>query len=131
MQSEQRRKFSRVQFQEGAMLQLGGHGLACEVRDLSLKGALLTCPAPEDAARSAKCGADCELRLVLSGAGAVVVSMRGEIAHVETRAGHLHIGMRCQEIDLDSITHLRRLVELNLGDAGALDREMAALTSGD
>lgn len=113
------------------MLQLCGHGLACEVRDLSLKGALLTCPAVNDVSRFAKRGEACELRLILSGAGDVVVSMSGDIAHVETGAGCLHIGMRCREIDLDSITHLRRLVELNLGDASALDREMAALTSGD
>lgn len=131
MQSEQRRKFSRVQFQEGAMLQLAGHGLACEVRDLSLKGALLTCPAVDEASSAARRGEACELRLVLSGTGEVVVSMSGVIAHVEADDGRLHIGMRCREIDLDSITHLRRLVELNLGDAGILDREMAALTSSD
>ncbi|MBS0371001.1 MAG: PilZ domain-containing protein [Proteobacteria bacterium] len=131
MQSEQRRKFSRVHFQEGAMLQLAGYGLACEVRDLSLKGALLTCPAGDGLPSSAKRGEACRLRLVLSGTGDAAVSMDGEIAHVEQIGGQLHIGMRCREIDLDSITHLRRLVELNLGDAGALDREMAALTSGD
>lgn len=130
MQSEQRRKFSRVQFQEGAMLQLAGYGLACEVCDLSLQGALLACCSIEGVSSSAKRGEACELRLALSGAGEAVVSMRGEIAHVELVAGRLHIGMQCREIDLDSITHLRRLVELNLGDAGILDREMAALTSG-
>ncbi|MBS0345756.1 MAG: PilZ domain-containing protein [Proteobacteria bacterium] len=131
MQSEQRRKFSRVHFQEGAMLQLAGHGLACEVLDLSLKGALLTCPAVGDVALAAKRGEACELRLALSGAGDALVLMSGSIAHVEVSAGQLHVGMQCREIDLDSITHLRRLVELNLGDATVLDREMAALTSGD
>ncbi|MBS0356826.1 MAG: PilZ domain-containing protein [Proteobacteria bacterium] len=130
MQSEQRRKFSRVHFQEGAMLALAGHRLACEVRDLSLKGALLTCPALDGMSSSVKRGEVCQLRLVLSGTGDAAVSMDGEIAHVEQIGGHLHIGMQCREIDLDSITHLRRLVELNLGDASALDREMAALTSG-
>lgn len=113
------------------MLQLAGHGLACEVRDLSLKGALLTCPTLEGVLSSAKRGEACLLRLVLSGTGDAVVSMDGDIAHVEQISGQLHIGMQCREIDLDSITHLRRLVELNLGDASALDREMAALTSGD
>jgi len=32
-----------------------------------------------------------------------------------------------QHIDLDSISHLRRLVELNLGDEALLERELAAL----
>lgn len=131
MHSEQRRKFSRVHFQEGAVLQLGGHGMACEVRDLSLKGALLACPATEQAVQLAQGGEVCELRLVLSDATNAVVSMRGEIAHVEADDGLLHIGMRCLEIDIDSITHLRRLVELNLGDASILEREMAALARGN
>ncbi|VAX04921.1 hypothetical protein MNBD_GAMMA20-584, partial [hydrothermal vent metagenome] len=41
-----------------------------------------------------------------------------------------HIGFRCEHIDLESISHLRRLVELNLGDAKLLDRELSALTRG-
>ena len=43
--------------------------------------------------------------------------------HVE---GH-HVGLRCESIDLDSITHLRRLVEMNSGDSTILDREFASL----
>ena len=128
MQNEQRRKFSRVQFHEGAMLDLAGHGLACEVRDLSLKGALLSCPTVGNVFCSAKRGEACRLHLTLSGEAAVAMS--GEIAHVEVIDGRVHIGIRCREIDLDSIAHLRRLVELNLGDADLLDREMAALTRG-
>lgn len=131
MQSEQRRKFSRVHFQEGGVLHLAGQEQPCKVLDLSLKGALLTCSAVGELAQAAKRGEACELRLVLSETGEAVVSMRGEIAHVEAAGGLLHLGMKCREIDLDSITHLRRLVELNLGDAAVLDREMAALTIGD
>jgi hypothetical protein len=37
------------------------------------------------------------------------------------------LGFVCQYIDLDSISHLRRLVELNLGDGSLLERELAAL----
>jgi len=35
----------------------------------------------------------------------------------------------CQRIDMDSITHLRRLIELNAGDPGLLQREPAQLGS--
>jgi hypothetical protein len=35
--------------------------------------------------------------------------------------------LRCENIDIDSITHLRRLVDLNAGDASLLDREFSAL----
>ena len=37
------------------------------------------------------------------------------------------VGMVCRHIDVDSISHLRRLVELNLGDEALLERELAAL----
>jgi hypothetical protein len=37
------------------------------------------------------------------------------------------LGFVCQHIDLDSISHLRRLIELNLGDEEELHRELAAL----
>jgi hypothetical protein len=35
--------------------------------------------------------------------------------------------MHCTKIDLESITNLRRLVELNLGDEAALNREISAM----
>src|SRR5690606_8277324 len=37
------------------------------------------------------------------------------------------LGFNCLHIDIESITHLRRLVELNLGDSTLLERELAAL----
>lgn len=40
------------------------------------------------------------------------------------------LGLQCREIDLDSITHLRRLIELNLGSSELLERELGALVQG-
>jgi hypothetical protein len=37
------------------------------------------------------------------------------------------IGFECEHIDIDSISNLRRLVELNLGDAELLERQLGAL----
>jgi hypothetical protein len=37
------------------------------------------------------------------------------------------LGFQVQYIDLDSATHLRRLVELNLGDPALLEREFENL----
>ncbi len=51
------------------------------------------------------------------------IAMAGELAHVE--AGHA--GVLCRSIDLESITHLRRLIEVNLGDPAASERELKAL----
>jgi hypothetical protein len=48
-----------------------------------------------------------------------------EVAHVEGE----HVGLLCRSIDIESITHLRRLLEINLGDAKLLERELKALIS--
>jgi hypothetical protein len=36
----------------------------------------------------------------------------------------------CRSIDIESITHLRRLIEVNLGDPAASERELKALIAG-
>ena len=58
----------------------------------------------------------------LDGAEAVIC-LEGEVVH---RAA-ARLGMRCTSIDLESVGHLRRMVELNLGDEELLHRELAAL----
>ena len=57
------------------------------------------------------------------GAGDIVIAMAGELAHVEGS----HAGVLCRSIDIESITHLRRLIEVNLGDPTASERELKAL----
>ena len=130
MLNEQRRKFSRVHFKEACTLLVAGKVTACEVLDLSLRGALLACPLVGLSHAALTRGAACVLTIVLEGGGDATVTMTGEIVHLEPAGDCLRVGLACHEIDLDSITHLRRLVELNLGDAAILDREMAALVSG-
>jgi hypothetical protein len=39
----------------------------------------------------------------------------------------LHLA--CISVDLDSVSHLRRLIELNIGDASAAERELSELIS--
>ena len=46
---------------------------------------------------------------------------------VLTRTAGGMLGFICRHIDLESISHLRRLVELNLGDEQLLERELATL----
>lgn len=95
--------------------------------DISLKGVLLQLP--EGTAPQA--GMPCLVRLPLNtgstgsagGADDPVIAMAGELAHVEGR----HAGVLCRSIDLESITHLRRLIEVNLGDPAASERELKAL----
>ncbi len=119
-QDEERRRFSRIAFQRPADLRVGNDALTCEVVDISLRGALVEVPASV----ALEAGQQCALSIRLDG-GEAVIGMDGQISH---REGKL-VGIRCTEIDLESIAHLRRLVELNLGDDEALHRELAALVS--
>ena len=118
MHTPDKRHFARIQFHHGAQLVLDGRRTGCEVVDLSLKGALLR-PAQ---ALAVATGAVCTLELVLDD-GDSVVRMEGSVAHAEAD----RLGLVWSSIDIDSITHLRRLLELNLGDASLLEREFVAL----
>lgn len=117
MSIPEHRRFARVIFNHTARLTIAGHEHACEVVDLSLKGALLRTASGEFSP-----GENCRLDLVLDD-GEHCVRMDGVIAHCTARL----VGLACQSIDLESATLMRRLVELNLGDPDLLEREIHAL----
>ena len=118
----QKRLFTRIPFEAAVVLNTFPGKHACQLVDISLKGALVERHLPWQA----RIGDPCNLFLKLAG-GDNAILMAGEVAHVE--AGRL--GIRCTEIDLESITNLRRLVELNLGDEALLGRELSAMTLAD
>jgi hypothetical protein len=111
------RQFTRVAFPVAAKIRLSGQDRDTELLDISLKGALFT--APPD--WSGAVGHNAVLRLVI--ADDIGIQMEGVIAHMENQ----HAGMVCRHIDVDSAAHLRRLVELNLGNDDQLHRELAAM----
>jgi hypothetical protein len=118
--NQERRDFSRIALRRPATLDVRGAKACCELIDLSLRGALLRVPI----ALGAAVGQACVLTVQLD-RGFNVIRMAGTIVH----AGEGTVGVRCREIDLDSIAHLRRLVEMNLGDDRLLRREWSALVS--
>ncbi|KQW51492.1 hypothetical protein ASD88_02295 [Pelomonas sp. Root662] len=121
--STERRQFTRVAFAAGAELITTQEHLTCQVLDISLKGVLLELPA----GKTAQVGMPCLVKMPLgnhhSDSSDVVIAMAGELAHVEGA----HAGVICRSIDIESITHLRRLIEFNLGDPAASERELKAL----
>lgn len=113
-----KRRFSRISFDADVQLHLGQDVHPAHLLDIALKGALVELRQPVTAVR----GKACKLTLNLGNAGEAIV-MEGVVVH---RAGR-HIGIECRHIDVDSLTSLRRLVELNLGDVKLLDRELSYL----
>ena len=66
----------------------------------------------------------CKLTINLDESGDIQIIMIGIIAHkIENR-----VGVYCTSIDNDSVTHLRRLGEYNLGDIELVNRDFDALT---
>ena len=117
---DERRLHSRIAFHAPASLLAGGDGIAVVVLDLSLRGAMIELP--EGASLAA--GTSCALRVQLAELSNEI-TMETSVAYIDKRCA----GLLCQSIDLDSVSHLRRLVELNLGDPQLLERELSALIS--
>ncbi|WP_044872213.1 PilZ domain-containing protein [Pseudomonas sp. LFM046] len=115
--ANERRRFHRINFDAATELAQGDQRWSVELHDISLKGLLVL--------RPADWGGDpalpFEARIVLS--DEIQVRMEVEL----TRAEHDQLGFICRHIDLESISHLRRLVELNLGSEELLERELTAL----
>lgn len=121
-QAHERRKFWRAAFNAPVKLVNDTASVDATLDDISLKGALLEVPP----GWQGKAGEHCHLRLRLGGDEDMKITMWGRITHVDGEK----VGVLCESIDLDSITHLRRLVELNAGDPTLLERELSALVRG-
>jgi hypothetical protein len=118
---DERRRFSRIAFHRPARFTTGAATGPCGVLDVSLKGALVDVPPWLVVDRHAPCSVVIDLDQ-----GESIIHLDGEVAHREgTR-----LGVRCTAIDLESIGHLRRVVELNLGDEELLHRELETLVGG-
>jgi hypothetical protein len=119
--STEKRHFSRIPFEAKIHLVSAEGSWHADLIDVSLKGVLITLPK----GWQAKSGEHFLLEFDL-GNHDVSIRMEVSVAHTEEN----HVGLRCEHIDLDSISHLRRLIELNVGDAAILDRELQFLGQG-
>ncbi|MDT8407234.1 MAG: PilZ domain-containing protein [Methylococcales bacterium] len=114
------RQFHRILHQANAHLSQGEQHWPCQVRDLSLHGCLLHFPQSQPELTEQPFQLDIPL------SDTEHVTMTVSIAH---HAEANTLGFRCDHLDLDSITHLRRLIELNLGDSHLLDRDLQILST--
>jgi hypothetical protein len=118
--TSERRRFQRVNFFTDAWLCDSNGRQTCQVHDLSLKGALVA--VPEGNLASLVTPITLEIHLCDSDD-----MLRMEVSVMHEREGVY--GLLCERIDVDSMTHLRRLVELNLGETSLLERELNALVA--
>lgn len=117
--ASERRKFSRILFDAHVELAQGDFHWRATLLDISLKGLLLQQPLPKEVSISEPA----LVKILLS--DNTIIAMSVTVAHQH----HQQTGLVCSSIDIDSVSHLRRLIELNLGDATAAERELSELIS--
>lgn len=115
--NQKQRRFSRIPFNVRVTVHDGEETLDTDLIDISLHGVLLRAPEGLETAENL------QYRLAIHLEGGPDINMSVHVAHFDPE----YIGLMCDDIDVDSITHLRRLVELNLGDPALLERELGAL----
>ncbi|KRP63937.1 PilZ domain-containing protein [Pseudomonas orientalis] len=116
-QPSDRRCFRRIAIDATTQLRQNGHEWPVKLVDLSLKGLAITRPEPWKGNKALPFDVDIRLDPKAH------IKMQVKLTHDD----HGQLGFVCKEIDLDSISHLRRLIELNLGDQEELERELGAL----
>jgi hypothetical protein len=117
--SENRRKFKRILFDADTRIVGDSVDTPARLIDISLNGVLLQRPIHWTTA----IGTELSVSIKLDQEEEYTILMQTKVAHIEDDK----IGLHCEHIDMDSITNLRRLLELNLGDPELLERELAAL----
>jgi len=117
-QSKDRRRFHRILFDAPVSLIFDNNSFTTRLIDISLKGALVK--------------TNTDWQVTIGTRASLTVSLGDDKTEIQMQARAAHtepdrVGFICDEIDMDSITHLRRLVELNVGDSSLLERELQAL----
>jgi hypothetical protein len=115
---DNRRRFHRIFFDARCELHWGEESWPTHVLDISMKGVLIH--RPEN--WSAPLNEPFEVTIHLNDEVSAII-MALELRHIEQD----HLGFACRYIDLESAAHLKRLVELNLGDPTLLNRELRHL----
>ncbi len=112
------RHHSRISFDVQVYLRNETMVWQTQLIDVSLKGAQIARPADWQGAKGDKY----LLELLLDDDQAMI--------RMDVLVMYVHedrIGLHCEQIDIDSISHLRRLIELNLGDPDLLERELSGM----
>ena len=107
------RRFQRVPFQAETRVASGSSAWDCSLLNIALQGALLEGELPLEP------GAICDISVNLPGTD-ISLGFRSELVH------HVNsqYGFKFLDIDLETLTHLRKLLELNTGDADCVRGEL-------
>jgi hypothetical protein len=114
---EDRRQFTRIEFEAEVTLEQEGRSYSTQLQDISVNGLLATTPTEYHI----RTDIPCNLQVKLS--ENAVINMQASLVHSSSQ----FLGFHCVSMDMESVVHLRRLVEINLDDPHASERVLSEL----
>ncbi len=115
----EKRHYHRVPFDCLVDFKSDGCDYTCELIDISIQGALIAACS----GATPDTPTPCQLTINLDDDKKAQIIMHGRVA----RKFENRVGIQCDSIDADSMIHLRRLVEYNLGDVDLVNRDFNEL----
>lgn len=117
--TDERRRFQRITFDANCEIRTVDNHWPVKLIDISFRGALTS------VITDPRLHTNESAELVIHLTNDIVIRMPVILRH------HLgdYLGFEAQKMELDSLSHLRRLVELNLGTEALLERELEQLTA--
>ncbi|MDY0213519.1 MAG: PilZ domain-containing protein [Desulfuromonadaceae bacterium] len=119
---KEKRHYKRVSFLEEVEITHANRIYPGVVIDISMKGILIKL---EEMPVGDTTEQNWRIRLPLSDDVHIIVNVRPSHCDLKSRA----LGFEFTKIDADSMAHLRRLLELNTGDAEAIERELGQMVA--
>lgn len=113
----EQRRFKRISFLQKVEVKLAEQYYETHCIDISLSGILLV--VPTDA--QWQTGQELDVRVTL--APEKIIDMHCTLMHLDEDVA----GCQCDSLDIDSLTSLRRLLELNLANPQEVHRELTDL----
>ena len=118
---QERRHYSRIEFDGRCTIDFNQVTYQAELVDICLTGALIQA----SAAIGISQGQNASISIELLG-----VDTKIDILAILVKREQDLLHFQLENIDLESTGHLRRLLELNLGDAKLIERELHQLAQG-
>jgi hypothetical protein len=110
------RYFSRIKFEATAQIEFDTKEYDAELLDISIKGALFK----SEIHAAAKIGDICNINIHLPSTD-ISLTFNAEMVHLFKN----NVGFKFIGIDTDTLTHLRRLIELNTGNSEKTAQELS------
>ncbi|WP_162846771.1 PilZ domain-containing protein [Marinicella litoralis] len=116
--TSERRRFTRIPLMKDVTLYTGMESWVSQIHDLSLKGALLSCPTEH----TVKNGDLLRLSIPVENSPAIIMNIQVVHTNGET------FGVEWTQIDMDSFASLKRTIELNIKEKESLREDIKTLS---